>query len=490
MLRLFESPIRILAALVCTLVAGFVARHAHAELTAELVAAIVQTRSAYPKLVEIKPGDRFLASVDDAELASLLARISKGEWDAPTESAVWVVLEGFSRDQGPASTYGRSLTSRVAGSAAVGGNPDALRGTARILERFLEDQSHAYSILAQGLLSEKIRCGAASLGDEELVRRISAEVNPDRELGRSSTDGTVADRYGLHARADLFSIAAIGQRVATVGYFGTVVVSRDGGATWDVPQTGTDEPLYAVSLAGGEEIWAAGRAGVVIRSVDGGGTWMRRATPFDRHIFGLHASGPGKVLAVGDYGLQLRSVDGGGHWSCLPREQDVILGRLSSVGGDAVGAGEFGTIERLPRGIPPGRRGRLSGVPEDLYVFDVWLDADEGVGVAVGLGGSVVRSEDGGATWSSVTTSFGQDLFGVGGSGARVVISGEGGLLAFSEDAGRSFRQTESPIPSVTLTDVEFADAQHVYAVGSRGLVLRSDDGGAHFRVVRTGGGR
>lgn len=462
---------------------------ARAEPSAELSAAIEATRNTHPGLVEIQPGDRFLASVDDAALEALLARIARGEWDAASEAAVWVVLEGFSRESGPMAAYGRSLTSQIAGTAAAGGNLEALRALARILGRFLEDPSHEYSILAQGLLSEKIRCGAASLGDDELVRRITAQVNPDRELDRGGTDGTVADRYGLHERADLFSVAARGELIAAAGYFGTVIVSRDGGASWSVPNTGTDEPLYAVALGADEEIWAAGRAGVVIRSEDGGATWARRPTPFDRHVFGLHATAPGVVLAVGDYGLQLRSTDGGAHWACIPREQDVILGRIASAGEDAIGAGEFGTLERLPRGIPPGRRGELRGVPPDLYLFDVWSDADGVIGVAVGLGGAVVRSEDGGATWSRVAVPFERDLFGVGGSGARVVVSGEGGLLALSEDAGRTFRRIDSPIATVTLTDVEFADKEQVHVVGSRGIVLRSDDGGATFRVARGGGG-
>jgi photosystem II stability/assembly factor-like uncharacterized protein len=463
---------------------------ARADIPPELQAAIAQTQTAYPKLVKINPGDRYLGAIDDAELAVLLARVEKGEWDANTESAVWVILDGLSRGQGPMATYGRNLTSQIAGSAAAGGNREALRGMSRILGRFLEDQSHAYSILAQGLLSEKIRCGAASLGDDELVKLITVQVNPDREFKLGSTDGTVADRFDLHTRADLFAVAARDDRIAAAGYFGTVLLSRDGGTTWDAPQTGTDEPMYTVALGPGEEIWAAGRAGVVLRSEDGGRTWTRRPTPFNRHVFGLYASGAGEALAVGDYGLQLRTKDGGAHWTCIPREQDVILGRISKAGSDATVAGEFGTLERLPAGVPPGHRGKLDGVPEDLYVFDVWMDAAGTTGVAVGLGGAILRSDDGGATWSRVVTPFKQDLFGVGGSGARVVISGEAGLLLVSEDAGRTFIAAESPALPVTLTDAEFADAQHVFAVGPRGLVLRSDDGGAHFRVVRGLGGK
>ncbi|MEX2209174.1 MAG: hypothetical protein WEF50_23400 [Myxococcota bacterium] len=474
---------------VCALAAVLLASGARADRPPELEAAIAQTRAAYPTLIEIKTGDRFLSAVDDVALGALVGRIAAGQWDAPTEAATWVVLEGFSREQGPAAAYGRSLTSQVAGSAAAGGNIEAVRGIARVLTRFLDDESHAYSILAQGLLSEKVRCGAASLGDDALVRRITAEVNPDRALAIGSTDGTVADRYGLHRRADLFSVAASGERVAAAGYFGTVLVSRDGGLSWDAPDTGTDEPLYAVALGPGEELWAAGRAGVVIRSEDGGRSFTRRPTPFDRHVFGLYAAGAGSVLAVGDYGLQLHTRDAGAHWTCIPREQDVILGRIARAGNDAFVAGEFGTLERMPAGLPPGRRATLAGVPEDFYVFDVWLDAGGTVGVAVGLSGAIVRSEDGGASWARVATPFAQDLFGVGGWDARVVVSGEGGVLLVSDDAGRTFAAAAAPALPVTLTDVEFGDAQRAYAVGPRGLVLRSDDGGARFRVVRGGNG-
>lgn len=452
---------------------------------AELAAALAQTRAAQPNLLQLRDEDRFLSGVDDAALEQLIARVAAGEWDPATEAAVWVVLEGFSRNQGPSAAYGRNLTSQIAGSAAASGDLETLRGMARILGRFLADQSHGYSLLAQGLLSEKIRCGAASLGDDALVQRIAADVNPDRERGLAGTDGTVADRFGLHARADLFAVAARGERVVAAGYFGTVLVSQDGGASWDAPDTGTDEPMYAVALGPGDELWAAGRAGVVLRSEDGGRSFARRATPFDRHVFGLLAGGPGEVLAVGDYGLQLASDDGGAHWTCIPREQDVILGRIAHAGPDAVVAGEFGTLERLPQGRPPGRRATLAGVPEDFYVFDTWFDAEGRVGVAVGLSGAIVRSEDGGANWTRVPAPFSADLFGVGGSGARVVVAGEGGFLAVSDDAGRTFRAAEAPALPVTLTDVEFADAERAYAVGPRGLVLRSDDGGARFRAVR-----
>jgi len=480
------------SAALAALVAGvlLLAPLARADNPPELTQAIATTKTAFPKLVQFSADEEhFLTAVDDAELAKVKDRLSGGKWDADLEAAVYVMLEGFSRMQGPAQTFGRNLTSELAGLAATSHDKPTLEGVARVLDRFLEDQSHPFSILAQGLLAEKIRCGAASEGDDQLVASITKAVNPDKEYDFGSTDGTVADRFGIHPHADLFSVAARGPRVAAAGYFGSVLVSQDAGEHWDAPATGTDEPFYAVTFGPGDELWAAGRAGATVHSKDGGRSWLRRPTPFQRHIFGLYASAPDTALAVGDYGLQLRTENGGERWLCIPRVQDVILGRLAPVESDAVVVGEFGTIERLPAGIPPGKRGVLHGVPDDTYVYDSWFDASGKVGVAVGLAGTILRSDDGGATWDKVQTALTQDLFGVGGFGTHVVVSGEGGLLALSSDGGQTFARADSPPLPIPLYDVDFGDAEHAYSVGPRGLILRSTDGGAHFSVVHGGPG-
>ena len=152
--------------------------------------------------------------------------------------------------------------------------------------------------------------------------------------------------------------------------------------------------------------------------------------------------------------------------------------------------GEFGTIERMHGGHPPGARGALHGVPEDTYVYDAWFDAEGKTGIAVGLAGTILRSTDSrrelGAGEDRASR---EDLFGVGGAGTRVVVVGEGGLVALSTDGGLTFAKAESPPLPVALTDVDFADADHAFAVGPRGLVLRSTDGGAHWSTRAPGSG-
>lgn len=68
-------------------------------------------------------------------------------------------------------------------------------------------------------------------------------------------------------------------------------------------------------------------------------------------------------------------------------------------------------------------------------------------------------------------------LLGVAQAGGRIVAVGERGLVALSDDGGRNWRQAGTPT-SVTLTTVRFVDAMHGWAVGHGGAVLATEDGG------------
>lgn len=68
-------------------------------------------------------------------------------------------------------------------------------------------------------------------------------------------------------------------------------------------------------------------------------------------------------------------------------------------------------------------------------------------------------------------------LLGAAQAGARTVAVGERGIVALSDDGGRSWLQAVTPT-SVTLTTVRFADATHGWAVGHGGVVLVTADGG------------
>ncbi len=68
-------------------------------------------------------------------------------------------------------------------------------------------------------------------------------------------------------------------------------------------------------------------------------------------------------------------------------------------------------------------------------------------------------------------------LLGLARAGERLVAVGERGIVLLSDDSGKTWRQAHVPV-SVSLTAVQFVDAEQGWAVGHLGVVLHSEDGG------------
>lgn len=71
-------------------------------------------------------------------------------------------------------------------------------------------------------------------------------------------------------------------------------------------------------------------------------------------------------------------------------------------------------------------------------------------------------------------------LLGAALAGNRIVAVGERGVVVLSDDGGRQW--TQAPLPtSVTLTAVRFVDAKRGWAIGHGGIVLATQDGGSRW---------
>jgi photosystem II stability/assembly factor-like uncharacterized protein len=71
-------------------------------------------------------------------------------------------------------------------------------------------------------------------------------------------------------------------------------------------------------------------------------------------------------------------------------------------------------------------------------------------------------------------------LLGIARAGRRLVSVGERGIIALSDDDGRTWRQVPAPT-SVSLTSLAFANAHDGWVAGHAGIVLRTTDGGEHW---------
>jgi photosystem II stability/assembly factor-like uncharacterized protein len=298
---------------------------------------------------------------------------------------------------------------------------------------------------------------------------------------------------------DLFGVAARGDLVWAVGYWGTLLQSSDAGATWSRASSGTTATLYDVSFADARHGWAVGEGGLILRSTDGGTSWSRQSArvtdlldglerTLDTHLFGVAALSPDEAWAVGDMGVVLRVSDGE-HWAHFPIPEasfgdeeipDRIFNAVSFA--DARHGwivGEFGTTLRTADGGLSWSGARtFAGAPDDLYLFDV-AAADARRAAVVGLAGSILVTEDGGATWAARSAETSAGLYGVLWHGTSGIAVGDRGELFRTGDAGARWSSPQRPTLFNWLAAVERADRRRLFAVGEKGLVLGSRDGGA-----------
>lgn len=71
-------------------------------------------------------------------------------------------------------------------------------------------------------------------------------------------------------------------------------------------------------------------------------------------------------------------------------------------------------------------------------------------------------------------------------AGSRIVSVGEHGVVLLSDDNGAHFRQAKSVPSDSTLTSVTFVDAKHGWAAGHWGVILKTEDGGETWALQRS----
>ena len=124
---------------------------------------------------------------------------------------------------------------------------------------------------------------------------------------------------------------------------------------------------------------------------------------------------------------------------------------------------------------------------QNPFLFTVRFK-DRSNGLISGLGGVMLRSTDGGETWSYVETQRKQAVFAVDSSREWSVAVGEKGLVQFSRDGGATWAPPSNgqfPELFTYMRDVGFDPGRETgFIVGQEGKVLRTRDGGNTWQRV------
>lgn len=286
----------------------------------------------------------------------------------------------------------------------------------------------------------------------------------------------------------LYDLCLTGKRGVAVGYYGTILVSKDGGNKWEQAPSGTKELLTSLSFPDTNYGWVVGSNGTILTTSNGGLTWKPQNSGTSNYLLGVHFVNSQKGWAVGEFGTILHTRDGGAHWQAQQSgETDLLLEGvrfLDEKRGFVVG--EFGTILTTSDG---GNRWTSIFQKEEeildieaigkmrptLYNLDF---QDDKIGVAVGVGGYILRTQDGGKTWKNVSSPTANHLYRVKSINGDLYAVGLRGTLLISADQGQNWKLLSLP-PEVSLNWYYgiAGNSGEIFLAGENGKVLKQHTG-------------
>jgi photosystem II stability/assembly factor-like uncharacterized protein len=286
-----------------------------------------------------------------------------------------------------------------------------------------------------------------------------------------------SSRVVVDIRSDrivLMEIVRTGDRLVAVGERGFTLVSDDEGRSWKAHPTPVDRTLTGVAFKdAGTTGVAVGHGGTVIRTEDGGQNWHRvpLADAGSDSLLGVVNLGGDHFVAYGAFGLYFDSVDAGKTWQkrmVLSEDFDRHISQVLPVGTSSLLlVAESGTLARSDDG---GATWTALTSPYQGSYFGA-LVTRSGAILVFGMRGNVYRSTDMGATWqkiplaTTVSLMYGQQL-----EDGRVLLVGNSGLIALSKDDGQTLDLHWSPARRGFAGLAE--DGQQIILVGETGVTL------------------
>ncbi|MBM7060460.1 glycosyl hydrolase [Pseudomonas sp. UL073] len=246
----------------------------------------------------------------------------------------------------------------------------------------------------------------------------------------------------LAQRSPLLDLARAGQRLVAVGQRGHILYSDGGGQAWQQAVVPVSSDLTAVHFPSAQQGWAVGNDGVVLHSSDAGATWTKQLDGRQigalvlKHYSDLAAAEPGKE-----------------QWAALAAEGQ-----------------------------------RLVEEGADKPLLDVWF-ANEQVGYVIGVFNLILRTTDGGQSWTPFQdrTDNPQNfhLNAIASTGDALYIAGEQGLLLKWDDILERFIAMPTPYQGSYFGVI--GQPGEVIVFGLRGHVYRSTDAGYTWQQVPSG---
>jgi photosystem II stability/assembly factor-like uncharacterized protein len=229
-------------------------------------------------------------------------------------------------------------------------------------------------------------------------------------------------------RTDLFQASTANDEViVTVGNYGVIVISNDGGQNWKRQKLAPQPSLIDATHCPDGSLVALAMEGQVWVSQDNGSSWIERDMGTTEVPQALTCDPAGQLWVVASFSTILNSSDLGVSWETQSFDEDMILTHIQFFNSsDGLLTGEFGTLALTRDGGQSWQR--AEPIPAEFNpMATLFLDMDHGW--VAGLNGTVFHTSDGGMTWVKQVSGTSAPLYKLVQSGGKIFAAGDFGTL-------------------------------------------------------------
>jgi photosystem II stability/assembly factor-like uncharacterized protein len=294
------------------------------------------------------------------------------------------------------------------------------------------------------------------------------------------------------SRLLLTDAARFGNRVVAVGDRGYVVYSDSNGESWQRAKTPPNTPLLtAVYFLDEKTGWAVGHDSVILTSTDRGENWTKAfaAAEDQKPLMDITFVDANTGFAVGAYGAFYATTDGGKTWALRKIFESTKAAPAKESPKDAPKKGKYESVgSSKPAGDAVETDDKAAkGGDDDKHINAIAKLGDNKLFIA-GEAGLLAKSDDGGKTWIKIASPYKGSYFGA-------ILAQDGAVLIYGL-RGRIYRSTDATLSNWKLVEnksvaslmggTRLPDGTLVLA-GLSGTVLVSRDNGGSFTPLPSG---
>jgi len=386
----------------------------------------------------------------------------------------------------------------------------------------------------------------------------------------ATNGGESLDYYTYEDGIDFFDVFFTDEQTGwAVGPANLIIKTEDGGRSWTKHQSPVSESLYSVHFVDGQTGWAVGNEGTIIKTENGGNEWQIQTSWTEERIWTVFGINRDIAWAAYPGGL-LKTEDGGGIWVIAKHDTLNLFSHSVFFTDEHTGWVIGKTGGRILKAVDGGNTWQIYYARTNAYLTAIhfckaetgWITGDRVIfkttdggitwtgqtgaektlfsiafsdvyhGWAVGMGGLILRTEDGGASWREL--SHGKkshlrsicfcDEYNGWAAGIQTILHTDNGgkdwiqqeydmlstanevsfidnttgwiagvdnesngLIIHTDDGGETWNPQFSGDESQYLRFVQFVDASTGYAGGNYGTLLKTTDGGKNWTDIETG---